>query len=62
MTTLTRKPMPFLVPEYCKGCGRCITSCTKGCITPGTEINPLTGLVPVGIVVLLEMVYVPHDY
>ena len=47
MTTLTRKPMPFLVPEYCKGCGRCITSCTKGCITPGTEINPLTGLVPV---------------
>jgi pyruvate/2-oxoacid:ferredoxin oxidoreductase alpha subunit/NAD-dependent dihydropyrimidine dehydrogenase PreA subunit len=39
--------MPVLVPEYCKGCGRCIPSCTKGCISAGTEINPLTGLVPI---------------
>ncbi len=41
------KPKPFLVEEYCKGCGRCIDACNKHCITPGTEINPLTGLVPV---------------
>ncbi len=39
--------MPFLVPEYCKGCGRCIASCPKHCIAFGTEINPLTGLTPV---------------
>jgi pyruvate/2-oxoacid:ferredoxin oxidoreductase alpha subunit/ferredoxin len=47
VTTLVRKPRPFLVPAYCKGCGRCIASCTKGCISLGTEINPLTGLVPI---------------
>jgi pyruvate/2-oxoacid:ferredoxin oxidoreductase alpha subunit/NAD-dependent dihydropyrimidine dehydrogenase PreA subunit len=41
------KPKPFLVEEYCKGCGRCIDACAKHCITPGTDINPLTGLVPV---------------
>lgn len=47
MTATVQRPMPFLVAEYCKGCGRCVPSCTKGCITPGTSINPLTGLVPV---------------
>lgn len=41
------KPKPFLVEEYCKGCGRCIDACNKHCITAGDEINPLTGLVPV---------------
>lgn len=49
MTTTTRKPPPLLVPEYCKGCGRCILACTKDCISLGTEINPLTGLVPITI-------------
>lgn len=47
MTNIVRKPEPMLLPQYCKGCGRCIDSCTKGCIALGTEINPLTGLVPV---------------
>jgi len=47
MTTVAERPLPFLVPEYCKGCGRCIGSCIKGCITPGTEINAVTGLVPI---------------
>ena len=48
MTTAAReRPKPFIVPEYCKGCGRCIEACPKHCITLGTEINPLTGLVPV---------------
>ncbi len=41
------KPKPFLLPEYCKGCGRCISACPKDCITAGTEINAATGLVPV---------------
>jgi pyruvate/2-oxoacid:ferredoxin oxidoreductase alpha subunit/NAD-dependent dihydropyrimidine dehydrogenase PreA subunit len=44
---VTEKPKPFVFPEYCKGCGRCIESCPKGCISAGTEINPLTGLIPI---------------
>ncbi len=47
MPTTAEKPKPFLLPEYCKGCGRCIESCARHCIEMGTEINPLTGLVPV---------------
>lgn len=46
MPTLER-PKPFLEPQYCKGCLRCIEACPRDCITPGTEINPATGLVPV---------------
>jgi pyruvate/2-oxoacid:ferredoxin oxidoreductase alpha subunit/NAD-dependent dihydropyrimidine dehydrogenase PreA subunit len=46
---MIKKAKPFLVDEYCKGCGRCIDACNKHCITVGTEINPLTGLVPVHI-------------
>src|SRR6266545_2752020 len=46
-TTTVEKPKPFLLPQYCKGCGRCIESCPKHCITAGTEIDPLTGLIPV---------------
>ncbi len=38
---------PSLLPEYCKGCGRCIDACDKDCINAGTEIHPLTGLIPV---------------
>ena len=41
------RPKPFLLPEYCKACGRCITSCPKHCIAMGTEINPATGFTPV---------------
>ncbi len=47
MTSAQKEPLPFLIPEYCKGCARCIEACTKGCITVGTEINPTTGLIPV---------------
>ena len=50
MTTVAERPKPFLVPEYCKGCGRCIRSCPKDCIALGTEINPETGLVTTGVV------------
>jgi 2-oxoisovalerate ferredoxin oxidoreductase alpha subunit len=47
MPSVEEKPKPFLVPEYCKGCGRCVSVCTKGCIAFADEINPLTGIVPV---------------
>ncbi len=41
------KPKPFLYPEFCKACGRCIETCRFGCITEGTEINPETGVAPI---------------
>lgn len=47
MTAVADRPKPFVFPEYCKGCGRCIGACPKHCIAPGTEINPQTGLVPI---------------
>jgi len=47
MTQVTERPKPFLFPEFCKGCGRCIEACPKHCITLGSEINPATGLIPV---------------
>ncbi|MFN7986733.1 MAG: 3-methyl-2-oxobutanoate dehydrogenase subunit VorB [Thermoanaerobaculia bacterium] len=47
MPALKERPKPFVLPEFCKGCGRCITACPKHCISMGTEINPQTGLTPV---------------
>jgi pyruvate/2-oxoacid:ferredoxin oxidoreductase alpha subunit/NAD-dependent dihydropyrimidine dehydrogenase PreA subunit len=41
------RPKPFVLPEYCKGCGRCIGACPKHCIEYGHEINPRTGLTPI---------------
>lgn len=41
------RPKPFLQPEYCKGCLRCVDACPRHCITPGDTINPTSGLVPV---------------
>jgi pyruvate/2-oxoacid:ferredoxin oxidoreductase alpha subunit/NAD-dependent dihydropyrimidine dehydrogenase PreA subunit len=41
------KPKPFVFPEYCKGCGRCISACSHNCIEMGHEINPATGLIPI---------------
>ncbi|MDZ4863302.1 MAG: 3-methyl-2-oxobutanoate dehydrogenase subunit VorB [Gemmatimonadota bacterium] len=41
------RPKPFLDPEYCKGCLRCVDACPKDCITQGEHINPDTGYVPV---------------
>jgi pyruvate/2-oxoacid:ferredoxin oxidoreductase alpha subunit/NAD-dependent dihydropyrimidine dehydrogenase PreA subunit len=40
------RPRPVLIPEYCKGCGRCVASCNKACLADGTAIHPGTGLVP----------------
>jgi pyruvate/2-oxoacid:ferredoxin oxidoreductase alpha subunit/NAD-dependent dihydropyrimidine dehydrogenase PreA subunit len=46
-TTARERPKPVLVPEYCKGCGRCLSACSRNCIEPGAEIHPLTGLIPI---------------
>ena len=42
-----KRPEPFLFPQFCKACGRCIDVCPKDCIHLGTEIDPATGLTPV---------------
>ena len=47
MSAITERPKPFLFPEYCKGCGRCIDACPKHCIETSPAIHPLTGLTPV---------------
>jgi pyruvate/2-oxoacid:ferredoxin oxidoreductase alpha subunit/NAD-dependent dihydropyrimidine dehydrogenase PreA subunit len=47
MIQASERPKPFLFPEFCKGCGRCIEACPKHCITFGTAIDPRTGLTPV---------------
>ncbi|HSR50917.1 MAG TPA: 3-methyl-2-oxobutanoate dehydrogenase subunit VorB [Acidobacteriota bacterium] len=41
------RPKPFLLADYCKGCGRCIDSCPKGCISFADEIDPRSGFIPV---------------
>jgi len=43
------RPRPALRPQYCKGCGRCIEVCARRCIAEGSEIHPLSGLVPVAL-------------
>ena len=49
MAQVKDRPKPSLIPEYCKGCGRCVSVCVKGCIAFDDEINPVTGFVPVVI-------------
>ncbi|HSE41203.1 MAG TPA: 3-methyl-2-oxobutanoate dehydrogenase subunit VorB [Acidobacteriota bacterium] len=44
---MKEKPKPYLIASYCKGCGRCIDACPKGCIHEGTTINSFSGLIPV---------------
>ncbi len=48
---MTKKPRPevVLLPELCKGCGRCIEACPKHGISFGDTINQTSGLVPVQI-------------
>ncbi len=47
MPAIQERPKPFLLPQFCKGCKRCIESCAKHCIELAEGINPETGLVPV---------------
>ncbi|HKQ61599.1 MAG TPA: 3-methyl-2-oxobutanoate dehydrogenase subunit VorB [Candidatus Polarisedimenticolaceae bacterium] len=41
------KPRPFVFPQLCKGCGRCIEACPRHCISLGEAIHPASGFVPV---------------
>jgi pyruvate/2-oxoacid:ferredoxin oxidoreductase alpha subunit/NAD-dependent dihydropyrimidine dehydrogenase PreA subunit len=45
----TTRDVPALRPECCKGCGRCIEACARGCLAPGAELHPASGLVPVSL-------------
>jgi pyruvate/2-oxoacid:ferredoxin oxidoreductase alpha subunit/NAD-dependent dihydropyrimidine dehydrogenase PreA subunit len=49
MSTVATKtrPKPFLFPQLCKACGRCIEACPKHCIAFDTGIDPRSGLTPV---------------
>jgi pyruvate/2-oxoacid:ferredoxin oxidoreductase alpha subunit/NAD-dependent dihydropyrimidine dehydrogenase PreA subunit len=49
MPQLKERPKPFLLPEFCKGCGRCIEACPKHCIEAGGEVHAATGLIPVAL-------------
>ena len=44
MASVKDRPKPTVLPDYCKGCGRCIEACAQDCITLGATINPATGL------------------
>jgi pyruvate/2-oxoacid:ferredoxin oxidoreductase alpha subunit/NAD-dependent dihydropyrimidine dehydrogenase PreA subunit len=46
---MKERPKPFLMPEYCKGCGRCISACPKDCIEFEDSVNPESGLLPVHV-------------
>lgn len=45
----TVRARPFLLPQLCKACGRCIDACPKGCIALGDTIDPRSGFAPVTI-------------
>ncbi|NBC17725.1 MAG: 3-methyl-2-oxobutanoate dehydrogenase subunit VorB [Bacteroidetes bacterium] len=44
-----KRPKPFLYPQFCKACSRCIAACPKDCIHISDEIDPRTGLTPVWV-------------
>ncbi len=47
-TTQTKlRPKPFLFPQLCKACGRCIEACPKHCIEFATAVNSQSGLTPI---------------
>ena len=43
------RPVPALMPEYCKGCGRCIDACPKHLIEVDDHVTPESGMVAVHI-------------
>ncbi len=50
VTTKTKvRPKPFLFPQFCKACGRCIDACPKHCIEIGDGIDPMTGFAPITV-------------
>jgi ferredoxin len=49
MVAVKERPKPVVLPQLCKGCGRCIDACPRHCITMGHEINQESGLIPIVI-------------
>lgn len=49
MASTKERPRPIVMPELCKGCGRCIEACPRHGIHMGTEINQASGFVPIVI-------------
>ncbi|MFN8177564.1 MAG: 4Fe-4S binding protein [bacterium] len=47
MTAVKEHPKPLVLPQLCKGCGRCIDACPRHCITLGHDINQESGLIPI---------------
>ena len=43
MSNRRERQKPFLLPRFCKGCGRCIESCAKQCIELAPGIDPRDG-------------------
>jgi len=43
------RPKPFIYPQFCKACGRCIEACPSECISFSADLDPKTGLTPVVI-------------
>lgn len=47
MSKAKDRPKPFLLPQFCKSCGRCVDACPQNCIEIGKEFHPATGIAPV---------------
>jgi pyruvate/2-oxoacid:ferredoxin oxidoreductase alpha subunit/ferredoxin len=47
MSKTAARKKPALRRDLCKGCGRCIESCAQHAIALGTEVHPVSGIVPV---------------
>lgn len=49
MAKTKERPKPVVLPELCKGCGRCIDACPRDGIHVGSEINQASGYIPIVI-------------
>jgi 2-oxoisovalerate ferredoxin oxidoreductase alpha subunit len=49
MAKTKEKPPLVVLPELCKGCGRCIEACPKHAISLGEDINQSSGYIPIVI-------------
>jgi 2-oxoisovalerate ferredoxin oxidoreductase alpha subunit len=49
VATAKERPEVMLLPQLCKGCGRCIESCSRHAIEFGQDVNQESGFIPVVI-------------
>ncbi|HEY7161043.1 MAG TPA: 4Fe-4S binding protein, partial [Acidobacteriota bacterium] len=47
---MKERPKPYVLDSFCKGCGRCIDACPKGCIHTSGHVHAVSGLIPVELV------------